>query len=132
MSRISRTLAFVSATSLLSLSALAVAAPADARPRVERASGSCSNGATWKLKAKADDGRIEVEFEVDTNRNGQRWDVKISDNGTRVYHRTRTTVAPSGSFTVHKRITNRAGADAITAKATRTSTGATCVGHVTY
>src|SRR5690349_14759247 len=29
--------------------------------------GSCSQGASWKIKAKADDGAIEVEAEVDTN-----------------------------------------------------------------
>ena len=34
--------------------------------RVQR-SGSCVTG-VWKLKAKPDDGRLEVEFEIDTNR----------------------------------------------------------------
>ena len=36
-----------------------------------RTSGSCSGRAHWKLKAKPDDGRIEVEGEVDSNRSGQ-------------------------------------------------------------
>ena len=48
--------------------------------RVE-ARGTCTGGGTWKLKAKHDDGRIEYEFEVDTNKVGQRWTVKASDNG---------------------------------------------------
>ena len=41
--------------------------------RVQR-SGSCATG-VWKLKAKPDDGRLEVEFEIDTNRTGQTWHV---------------------------------------------------------
>jgi hypothetical protein len=36
-----------------------------------RSSGDCSATSTWKLKTKADDGRLEVEFEVDSNRVGQ-------------------------------------------------------------
>ena len=49
--------------------------------RVE-ARGACTGGGHWKLKAKHDDGRIEYEFEVDTNKVGQRWTVKVSDTGT--------------------------------------------------
>src|SRR3954471_18792384 len=43
--------------------------------------GSCSAGAAWKLKAKPDDGGLQVEFEVDSNRAGQTWTVRINDNG---------------------------------------------------
>ena len=64
-----------------------------------RTSGSCSNGAgVWKLKGKHDDGRLEVEFEVDTNQVGQVWHVRITDNGDVVVNRDFTTTAPSGSF----------------------------------
>jgi len=118
---------------LLTLTAgVAAASPASAKgkARVVRSSGTCSNGAHWKLKAKADDRRIEVEFEVDTNRNGQKWAVKLRDNGATVYSGTRTTTAPSGSFSVNRLIADRAGADVITATATRGS--ATCSGKVTY
>src|SRR4051794_9509172 len=34
-----------------------------------RVSGKCTRGSTAKLKVKADDGRLETEFEVDQNRN---------------------------------------------------------------
>ncbi len=62
------------------------------------ASGSCTN-ATWKLKGKADSGRIEIEFEVDSNKAGQVWAVKITDNGPdgalrQPHHRP----VPAGSF----------------------------------
>lgn len=131
--RTSRAAALVVAGSLLTLTAgVAAASPASAKgkARVVQSSGVCSNGAHWKLKAKADDSRLEVEFEVDTNRNGQRWAVKLRDNGATVYSGTRTTGAPSGSFSLERLIANRAGADVITATATRGS--ATCRGKITY
>jgi hypothetical protein len=114
--------------------ALAVAAPANAQgggsPAIER-QGSCSAGAVWKLKAKHDDGRIETEFEVDSNRVGQLWRVRIADNGVLVFRGARRTLAPSGSFTVERRIANRQGADHIRAVARQPRTGQRCVGTVT-
>ena len=100
---------------------LALASPAVAEsgghPSV-RSSGACSGGGTFELKAKHDDGRIEVEYEVDTNRAGQAWHVRLTDNGRTVFSGTRTTKAPSGSFTIHRSVANRAGSDTIRAKAT--------------
>lgn len=96
-----------------------------------RASGSCSSGATWNLKAKHDNGVIDVEGEVDANRAGQAWKWSISDNGTVVRSGSATTTAPSGSFSVTRRIGNRAGADHIVFRANRPATGQTCRGAVT-
>jgi hypothetical protein len=93
-----------------------------------RASGACTSHGSWKLKAKPDDGRIEIEFEVDVNRVGQTWHVRITDNGHLVTSRNRTTLAPSGSFTVERHTANRAGTDVIRAHATRGQT--TCGGSV--
>jgi hypothetical protein len=92
------------------------------------AHGTCSNGATWKLKAKHDDTRIQWEFEVDTNRIGRVWSVKVTDNATTVFSGQRTTLAPSGSFSVERRTADRAGTDVIRATATRGS--AVCSGKV--
>jgi hypothetical protein len=78
--------------------------------------GSCTGGAEWKLKAKHDDGRIEVEWEVDSNKVGQTWSVRLRDNGDRFFAGSRTTKAPSGSFTVHALTSNRAGDDVIRAR----------------
>src|SRR6476620_4389453 len=64
---------------------------------VER-TGQCSQGSDWKLKAKTDDGRIEVEAEVDSNQVGQVWKWRITDNGTLAARGKSTTSAPSGSF----------------------------------
>ena len=96
--------------------------------REVRASGACATG-RWALKAKPDDGRLEVEFELDTNRNGQTWAVIITDNGTSVFSGNRTTVAPSGSFEIEIHPANRTGADRIVATARRG--GQTCTGTVT-
>lgn len=113
--------------------ALAPAASASGGHDTEvRASGTCSSGAAWKLKAKDEDRRVEVELEVDSNRVGQSWRVTLSDNGTTVFSGTRVTTAPSGSFDVERVIANRAGQDVIRAVATNVSTGETCRGSVTY
>jgi hypothetical protein len=93
-------------------------------------SGSCSKGSHWKLKAGARDSGIETEFEVDSNRNGQVWSVRMTDNGTQTFSGKRTTVAPSGSFSVSRRIANRAGTDTIVATASNAKTGETCTGTV--
>ncbi|CAN5193581.1 hypothetical protein BH20ACT16_BH20ACT16_09150 [soil metagenome] len=98
--------------------------------RAKRVAGSCTGNATAKIKAKHDDGRIEAEFEVDQNRNGVAWSVTIRRNGVRVVSTTATTRAPSGSFSVERRIANGSGADKITARATSPS-GQVCTASVT-
>ena len=118
--------------SLALLGAGATAAQAQGgRPEV-RAAGHCSSSTVWKLKAKTDDGRIDTEFEVDANRNGQVWTVAINDNGVRVFTGRRTTQAPSGSFSVERRLVNRGGGDRIVAVANNLRTGERCVGSLTF
>ncbi|MEY2401985.1 MAG: hypothetical protein QOJ08_2096 [Ilumatobacteraceae bacterium] len=94
------------------------------------ASGTCSKGSHWKLKAGPRDSGIETEFQVDSNRNGQVWSVRIRDNGVQVFSGQRTTVAPSGSFSISRHIANRAGTDTIVATASNAKTGETCTGTV--
>ena len=88
---------------------------------VHRASVACGTG-VLRLKAKADDGMIEVETELDTNRNGQRWAVRLMDNGVTSFRVHRTTHAPSGSFSIEKRIANKAGRDHIQVRVARGAT----------
>ena len=83
-----------------------------------KSNGSCTNGGHFKLKAKHDDGRIEMEYQVDSNRAGQVWAVRITDNGKVVVARHATTAGQSGSFTIRKVIANRPGLDTIHAHAT--------------
>jgi hypothetical protein len=88
-------------------------------------SGTCSAHSTWKLKAKNDDGRIETEFEVDQNRVGKRWHVKIARNGSVAFNGIRRTLAPSGSFEV-RRLLAASAATRIVATAKSLNTGETC------
>jgi hypothetical protein len=92
-------------------------------------SGACTNGGHFELKAKHDDSAIELEYQVDSNRAGQVWAVRITDNGAIVVSRHATTAGPSGSFTVRKVIADRPGPDKIRARATFGNH--TCGGTVT-
>jgi len=105
----------VTAAGVVALAVVAAGATsAEAKGRTVIRSGGCDNSsATWKLKAQSDDGRIEVEFKVDANRVGQTWAVRMGDDGHRFFTGTRTTAGASGSFTVNRRIANRAGTDTI-------------------
>jgi hypothetical protein len=115
---------------LLAVGLLSTAPAALAKGSGVRRSGSCSASSVWKLKANPDNGKIEVDFEVDSNVVGQTWNVVIKDNGTRVFKGQRTTQAPSGSFEVRKLITDQAGTDKIAARAKNPATGETCAGSV--
>jgi hypothetical protein len=95
-----------------------------------RANGKCSASSTSKIKVKADNGRIETEFEVDQNRVGAKWNVVLKDNGVVVARTTATTTAPSGSFTVRRLIPNRAGTDRVTGFAKNVASGETCAATV--
>jgi hypothetical protein len=124
-----------SALLLTAVAGLAVvpvlAGPAQAKggsPAVQ-SSGKCVGGGVWKLKAKHDAGRLEIEYQVDTNRAGQAWHVTLTDNNVTIFNGVRKTAAPSGSFTVALRPVDRPGSDVIRSKAT--FAGHTCLGSVT-
>jgi hypothetical protein len=86
-----------------------------------RVAGTCSDTSSSKLKVKHDDRRLAVEFEVDQNRNGVRWRVVLRHNGVVAVRTRATTHAPSGSFSVERRLADGAGSDRITARATSPS-----------
>ena len=88
--------------------------------------GTCSAGSTWKLKLQPEDGRIEVEFEVDSNVVGQVWRVTMSDNGKQFFNGRARTKAPSGSFEIRKLTADQAGPDKIEANARNKRTGEVC------
>jgi len=94
--------------------------------------GKCTASSTWKLKAKSDDGRIETEFEVDQNRVGKRWRVKLVRGGSTVFSGIRTTVSPSGSFTVRRLLAASAGTTRIVASAKALQSGESCRAAVTF
>jgi hypothetical protein len=93
--------------------------------------GRCTGATTSKLKLSEEDGRIEVEFEVDQNRNGVRWTVTLRRPTAVLVRTTRVTRGPSGSFELRRVVGNRAGPDRISARATRSS-GEVCRAAATF
>jgi hypothetical protein len=83
------------------------------------------------LKAKHDDGLMEVEFEVDQNISGRRWNVVLTRDGAVVLRGARITRPPSGSFEINRRIRNPAGSDRIVASARAARGGQLCRGALT-
>ena len=124
-------LAKVSTLTAVAILAVPVAAaPANASGRRgETASRSCASGVI-KVQAKADDGRIEVEGEVDTNRRGQTWAWSIRRDGDVASHCNGRTAGPSGSFSVERKIGNPPGSDRIVFRAVRN--GKVCRAAVTF
>lgn len=118
MQLVTRTLSGTAIAAMLAAPVLWAAGPAGAAGgRGVTDAGSCSQHGTFKLTAKHDNAAIEIEYEVDTNVSGQRFAVRLTDNGALIAKRSVTTAGPSGSFTVSKRTANRAGTDTIRARA---------------
>jgi hypothetical protein len=124
----------VPAVALASAILLTAGAPALAKGGGNdvRTAGTCQGGAHWKLKAKADDGRIEVEGEVDSNRAGQTWNWTLTHNGAAAGSGTRKTAGASGSFEVRRVTGNRAGTDSYTFTARRPGTSQVCRGTLRF
>ena len=126
-----RTIALAAALAVTGAAATAAPnASAKGGPGGVRVSGVCTKSATAELKLSRDDGRVEVEFEVDQNVNNRTWNVKVKHNGNVFWKGQRTTKAPSGSFSVTKRTANAAGTDTIVGRAVNPATGEVCVGSL--
>ena len=123
------------ALALPAIALTALAGPATASggddDRVERR-GSCAGSTDWKIKAKSDDGRIEVEAEIDSNRVGQSWTWKFKHNGSVFSKGTSTTKAPSGSFEVERKPANFAGTDTFVFRAVNPRSGEVCRATISW
>ena len=112
----------------MAATAVALSVPtASAKNDDIRKAGSCTGSSSSKIKAKPRDGRLEVEFEVDQNRNGVKWKVRLKDNGKRVFRGTARTRGPSGSFSIERKIADRPGTDALTGIGKNPASGERCV-----
>lgn len=94
--------------------------------------GPCSGNSDWKLKVSPENGRLEVEYEVDQNKVGDEWRVRIVHDGTVVFNDTRTTKGASGSFTVRIVEDNAAGTDNFVGKARNLATDEFCKGTAAF
>lgn len=117
--------------SVIAMSATTVV-PAQANNADVVRRGNCSGATDWKLKASPEDGRIEVEGEVDSNRNGQTWTWRIRHNGGVSAGGTATTRAPGGSFEVRRLIVNSAGTDTVGWRASNANSGEVCTGSLRF
>ena len=122
----------LSATAAAAVLLVGTAAPAMAKDGDVVRRGDCTGRADWKVKVGPEDGRLEVEGEVDSNRSGQRWRWRLKHNGTVVASGTRYTAGASGSFDVRRVVANSSGTDTIVFRAWRPATGQVCRGVVTF
>ena len=114
----------------LALSGAVLAAPPIASAKNGngvRATGTCTQSSTSKLKLSGENGKVEVEFEVDQNRNAVPWKVTLRRNGALVSSTTATTRAPSGSFSARRVVAGPHGTYVAVAK----RSGETCTVHAT-
>jgi hypothetical protein len=116
------------------LGSIAVPAPAPAAAAKDGdvlVRGTCTARSAAKLKLGEENGRIEVEFEVDQNRNGVTWTVVLRRNGRPVVTLTRLTRSPSGSFEVRRIVADGPGVDVVSARAARRS-GEVCTARASF
>ncbi len=111
---------------------LTTGSPAHAKAGEVRTSGACQGAAHWKLKASPEDGRIEVEGEIDSNKAGQTWNWSLTHDGTAAGSGTRKTAGASGSFEVRRVTGNRSGTDMFVFRAQRPGTQQICRGTIRF
>ena len=126
-----RRITTILAATAIAAIAVPASAPASGGGGTIRSPGKCSAASTSKIKVKPRDGRLEVELEVDQNRNGVKWNWKLKDNSALVFHGTATTKAPSGSFSVERKINDSAGNDDVVGIGRNPKSGERCVANVT-
>jgi hypothetical protein len=85
------------------------------RPEV-RVAGSCGRGASSNLKVKARDGGLEVEFEVEHTRANARWHIVLVQERQVAWRGSARTHAPSGSFSLERRLSDFPGPDQVMAR----------------
>lgn len=126
-----RTKALVAAAALATTMGV-TAAPAAANDADVIRRGSCTGSTDWKLKASPEDGRIEVEGEIDSNRIGQVWRWRLVHNGSLTARGRKTTTAPSGSFEVRRVVVDLSGVDRLRFRAVNPRTDEVCVARVRF
>lgn len=112
--------------------ALLAPAPAVAGDRDVERTSQCRQFGRADLKVSPENRRLSVEFEVDVNRRGQRYRVRLFHNGRRTKHVMRTSRGRSGSFQVRDLEANRRGRDRFRAVAVRAGGGNRCVARVRF
>lgn len=113
--------------SVLTLATVMAALPGSAVAAQEKERlGRCSAGSEWELYVGREDGRrLEVDFEVDSDRRGEAWRVRLKNDGQVFFRGTRTTNRV-GELDVERYTRDGRGSDKIVARAKSLSTGEVC------
>lgn len=106
----------------LAIASLATAAAKDG-DIIKR--GNCAGGVKTKLKASPENGRIEVEYELDNAAPNEAWRVIVKKNGRAILRATKRTNGV-GDLKVRKVTSNGNGNERIEASAKRVSGGGVC------
>jgi hypothetical protein len=107
---------------LLAISLLAAPTTALAGVRT----GHCTGSADWEIEVYHEDGRVEVEFEVDHSRSGATWTWTMRNDGS-TFARGRATIKPHrDAFSVTRLTVNGRGHDHIVVRAVNVTTGQVC------
>ena len=123
-----RTIA-LGATSALVVAGATVAVAAPVLADTER-HGACSQGnARYDFDVDRDDGRFEVDLEVESNRPGQKWRLKLFHDGERVLSTVRRTDR-EGEVEYDRDLRNTAGKDAFRARAVNLGNGEVCTARI--
>ncbi|WP_193604501.1 hypothetical protein [Nocardioides dongkuii] len=117
MSKIRTSIAMLGVTTLLAapLSAIAGPAHADADAAANRERVFRVAGARVDFSVERDDGRFEVDVDIDNARPGSRWRIVLWHNGTRFHNRVHR-ADREGDVDISKNQGDRAGADTFKVK----------------
>ena len=102
------------------VAAVTPAAYVSAREVEREKEGRGRLGTTWEFNLEKEGKRIDVDLDVEAQRAGQRWDVRLYHNGKRVTKVVRTTDA-EGEFELDRNRPNKKGTDTLRFKATSSS-----------
>lgn len=92
--------------------------------------GGCSAGNTrYDFEVDRDDGRYEINFEVDSNVRGQQWRVRLFESGNRYYSRVLTTDR-EGEVEAERDRSFSPGPDAFRARAVNLGNGVVCKARI--
>jgi hypothetical protein len=82
-----------------------------------RVSGTCGTGASSRLRLRAKDGALRVEFELNSRRSGERWRVVLVHERRVAWRGRARTRSGSGSFRIRRSLPDFEGADQVTVRA---------------
>ena len=126
MNALRRTTAAAGVTALLAAPAtVLVAGPAQAVDRSERC-----DGARIELGVEKDDGRFEVEADVDNAPRGSQWRIVMLQDGNRFFADTRR-ADDEGDISVDRNRPNTAGKDVFKLRVNKVGTGGSCAITIT-